>query len=259
MGCDADKPGEHEDAQHIWQQFAFLAKATQNFMSLIDREYRYQAINDAFLQARDSQRQDIIGRTVADIWGEDAFQFSIKSCLDRCFTGEVVHAEFLTELPGHGPLHMHATYYPYIPADKAGVTHAVIITHDISDRKQVEAELTACERKFGLLADMANDMVFILSQDKITFANRASEQRTGYALTDFFAPGFSFGMLFAPEYTVQASTDIKQLLEGCETPPRETTMICRDGSRLGAIMHGRLIRHQGEAAVLCVLHPHLQE
>ncbi len=130
---------ENRTMREMWKRYEFIVNASRDFMNLIDRNYVYQAVNDAFLSAFNKTRQDTIGRNVADIWGRDIFESSIKPCFDRCFAGNIVYVEFTVDLSGRRLRYFHATYYPY--GNEKEITHAVVVSRDITAQKQSEERL----------------------------------------------------------------------------------------------------------------------
>ena len=112
-------------------------------MTLINREYVYEIVNDSYCRAMEKAREDILGRTVAEVWGQDVFQKAIRGHLDDCFSGKEVQ---YIERFRFGPFekHMHVTYYPYV-GDGGRVTHAAVCSHDITDLSRIESKLSHYE------------------------------------------------------------------------------------------------------------------
>ncbi len=124
-----------EAMREMWKRYEFIVNTSRDFMDLIDRDYIYQAVNDAFLSALNTTREETVGKSVADIWGEETFESATKPCLDQCFAGNIVHVEFSAKIRKRGPSYFIATYYPYYNADRE-ITHAVVVTRDVTIRKQ---------------------------------------------------------------------------------------------------------------------------
>ncbi len=126
---------ESEAIREMWKRYEFIVNTSRDSMNLIDRNYIYRAVNDAFLSALDKTREETLGRSVADIWGKETFESAIKPCFDQCFKGNIVQVDFSIDVPKHGLSYFNATYYPYYNASKE-ITHAVVVSHDITIRKQ---------------------------------------------------------------------------------------------------------------------------
>ena len=131
---------ERKQVEAAWRKYEFIINAVNEYMTLIDRNYVYEAVNRAYLKSVDRQAEDIVGRTVAELWGEEVFSRNIKGNLDRCFAGEVVHYETEFEFHGQGRNYYEVTYFPYSGTGRS-VTHAVVVTRDTTMRKRAERAL----------------------------------------------------------------------------------------------------------------------
>ena len=73
---------QRRKVQEMLNRYEFIVNTSSELMTLISRDFRYEAVNDWFCIALNMKREDIIGRTVAEIWGEEAFARGIKGHLD---------------------------------------------------------------------------------------------------------------------------------------------------------------------------------
>jgi PAS domain S-box-containing protein len=128
-----------------WHKFEFLSNASKESMTLIDREYRYEAVNRTYCEAQDKSWDDFVGKTVSDVWGNEVFESTLKHYLDQCFSGKEIHYESWFEFGATGRSHCYeVNYYPYYD-DNNRITHAVVVTSDVTrykeeirERKQTE-------------------------------------------------------------------------------------------------------------------------
>ena len=131
-----------------WHKFEFLSNASKESMTLIDREYRYEAVNRTYCDAQDRSWDDFVGKTVSDVWGPEVFEATLKHYLDQCFSGKEIHYESWFEFGSTGKSHCYeVNYYPYYD-DNNRITHAVVVTSDVTrykeeirERKQTEKSL----------------------------------------------------------------------------------------------------------------------
>ncbi|HSO20164.1 MAG TPA: PAS domain-containing protein, partial [Desulfosarcina sp.] len=120
-----------------WRKTQFIANAADQLLTMIDRSYRYESVNQAYCRARGQRREDVIGKSVAEVWGEEQFAAIIKPKLDNCFAGHVTSTEDWFKFDGRELRCYQVTYNPY--QDESGqVTHAIVVTHDITARKHAE-------------------------------------------------------------------------------------------------------------------------
>jgi PAS domain S-box-containing protein len=128
-----------------WHKFEFLSNASKESMTLIDRDYRYEAVNRTYCEAQDKSWDDFVGKTVSDVWGPEVFESTLKHYLDQCFSGKEIHYESWFEFGTTGRSHCYeVNYYPYYD-DNNRITHAVVVTSDVTrykeeirERKQTE-------------------------------------------------------------------------------------------------------------------------
>ena len=124
-------------------KYAYVVNISRDFMTLISRDYVYEIVNDAYCSAMEKQREAIVGRSVAEVWGEETFQNAIRAHLDECLAGHEVQ---YIERFRFGPFekHMHVTCYPY-PGGGQPVTHVAVCSHDITNLARVESKLSHFE------------------------------------------------------------------------------------------------------------------
>ncbi|MBF0452105.1 MAG: PAS domain-containing protein [Candidatus Magnetomorum sp.] len=131
-----------------WHKYEFLSNASKESMTLIDRDYRYEAVNRAYCEAQSRSWDDFVGKTVSDVWGEKVFESTIKHYLDQCFSGKEIHYESWFEFGSSGTTHCYdVNYFPYYD-DNNRITHAVVVSSDVTrykeeirERKQTEKSL----------------------------------------------------------------------------------------------------------------------
>jgi len=140
-----DEPGSQNHISAIgdtamWKKYKFIANTAKEFMTLINEDYVYEFVNEAYCKAHSKPLKDIIDHSVIDVWGEERFQIDIKHNLDKCFAGNEVHYQGWFEFSALGMRYFDVTYCPYY--NQTGVvTHAVVVSHDMTEHKQAENAL----------------------------------------------------------------------------------------------------------------------
>ena len=97
----AERRRAEEKAAHI-HRFQHIISTLPQPMSFVSRDYRYLAVNDVYAEFYDTEREQILGQTVADFCGQEAFEAEIQPHLDRCLAGETVHYQVRVNFPGKG-------------------------------------------------------------------------------------------------------------------------------------------------------------
>lgn len=122
--------------------YRFIVNRSHDFITLIDRDYRYEIVNDSYCRAIERPREEILHRTVAEVWGEDRFLQAIKPRLDRCLAGSEEH--FIDEFRfGSVRKSLHVSLYPY--GEGGETTHALVFSHDVTHVAEIESKLARYE------------------------------------------------------------------------------------------------------------------
>jgi PAS domain S-box-containing protein len=122
------------------KKFEFIVNTAKELIALVDINYTYEVVNDSYCQIQRKNREEVIGRKVFNIWGEDIFKKKIKEHFDLCFAGIEVHDEQSITLSPVEDRSFDITYYPYAANGKT-ISHAIVVSHDISERKRAESEI----------------------------------------------------------------------------------------------------------------------
>jgi PAS domain S-box-containing protein len=126
-----------------WKRAEFIINAAEEYMTLINRDYAYEAANDAYCSAYGAKTcSEVIGKSIYDQWG-DVRGLDIKGLIDRCLDGEVVRDNNWYEFPAIGKRYFEVSYYPYRCKEGGGITHVVVVSHDETERKEAEDKLQA--------------------------------------------------------------------------------------------------------------------
>jgi PAS domain S-box-containing protein len=137
---------ERKILEETWKRYEFIANASRDFMTLIDRNHAYEAVNESYCKAHGKTRGEIIGYSVAEVWGEERYLTQIKGNLDKCFAGNnEVHYQAWFEFAALGRRCLDVAYYPYY-GEEGTVTHVVVVSRDITERKQMQQSLLRAER-----------------------------------------------------------------------------------------------------------------
>jgi PAS domain S-box-containing protein len=174
-----------EKEKEAWRKSRFIANAADQLLTMIDRQYTYDSVNQAYCRARGQRPEDVVGKSVAEVWGAPQFTSIIKPMLDKCFDGQVATTEDWFKFDGKELRCYQVTYNPY--RDASGqVTHAIVVTHDITARKHAEEGMKRAndrlEKRVQLRTEAlvtANDRLRkeIEERKRIEKALRTSEER----------------------------------------------------------------------------------
>ena len=110
------------------ETYEYIVNNSGDFITLINREYRYEIVNDAYCRNIDKGKDSIVGKTVEEIWGESKFQGEIKGHLDAAFAGSEEHYIDTFKF-GLNERYMHVSLYPYSEREDIEVSHVLVFSH----------------------------------------------------------------------------------------------------------------------------------
>ncbi len=142
------------------RKFEFITNASKDFITIIDKNYMYESVNQAYCNACGKNRTQIVGNTVAEVWGEETFESVIKNHIAECFEGNEVVYESWFEFHDRGPGYYKVVYYPYFN-DKGEVTHVGVFSHDITTLKNTQVELQKAKDFLNNIINTVPDPIFV--------------------------------------------------------------------------------------------------
>jgi len=136
---------EREKAQETLQLYEKIVATTSDLMSIIDVDYVYLAVNDAYLDAHHKRREDIVGHSAVELMGVEAFTQHAQPRLDQALRGDRVQYDEWFEFPGRGRRYMSVSYYPF--RDEHQLVKGVVVNvHDITRMRQLETKLIQAQK-----------------------------------------------------------------------------------------------------------------
>lgn len=79
-----------KDLEAALEKYEFIANASHDLMTLSSRDHVYEAANRAYLEQQGLPREAVVGRSVAEVWGEEAFREFIRPHFEECLKGNAV-------------------------------------------------------------------------------------------------------------------------------------------------------------------------
>ena len=73
------------------RRYAHIVSNASDMLVLLDKDYVFLAANKAYLSAFRQTADQVIGRTVAEVLGEDIFDKVIRPSAERCLAGIEIH------------------------------------------------------------------------------------------------------------------------------------------------------------------------
>jgi len=136
---------------------------------------------------------------------------------------------------------------------EGNATAFIAVTRDITARKRAEEALRESEEKFRNLAEESPNMICINQKGRILYVNKKAEEIIGYTREELYASDFDFFEVIAPDSCDAVKRSYETHLRGEEIPPYELSFVSRDGGKIDALLTSRLIKYEGEDAVLAIV------
>ncbi len=169
--------------QEKWRRYSFIVNTAKEFMTLIDRNYRYEAVSNSYCLAHKKSPEEIVGKSVKEIWGPGSAEI-ISRHLERCFAGEEVYYQEKFEFNHGGVRYYDVNYYPYRSQDHAEITHAIVITHDVNEHVLNKIKLEETVKKLRKMRDgiVATISSVIEMKDPYTAGHQHAVADIAYAI-----------------------------------------------------------------------------
>jgi len=120
---------------------------SRSMLSVINRQYRYERVNDTFCKAHLGLSEKIVGKSLEDVWGKDIFNQHIKARIDKCFNGTLVKYEASFNLPRSGLRFFEVIFRP-VSSNDGKISHLLAETFDVTDLRLSEKNLIEKEEEF---------------------------------------------------------------------------------------------------------------
>lgn len=128
---------ERKQAEEEFRRYECIVSNTNDMLALLDKSFKYLAVNEGYLEPFGLNRDEVIGHTVADVFGEKFFKETIKPNADKCIAGEDVRYNAWFDFPAKGKRYMDVGYFPYRGSDNE-IKGFVVNARDITERKLAE-------------------------------------------------------------------------------------------------------------------------
>ena len=182
-----------EEALRVSERRArVIADALPSRISYVDREQRYQFNNRAYEEFYKIKADDLYGKKVRDLLGEDTYS-KIEKYIQRVFAGEHVQYE-LEQSVGSDQRYYDITYVPDFDGD-GSVRGFYVLINDITDRKRAADDLFhEKERAQVTLESIADAVITTDPLAKIDYLNPVAATLTGWSQDE--ARGQSLDQVF---------------------------------------------------------------
>ncbi len=218
---------DRKQVESALRKYEHIVSSNPHFMSFIDRNYTFQVINDAYLKAFGKSREEIIGHTLAELYGEDFFLAHQKKNFDMAISGLQAGYETWFDLPLIGRRYLLIDYTPYY--DGNTVTGVIASSHDITERKLAEEIERQHEEKIEHLAyhdaltALPNRTLFLDRLGQVLAQGNRESSQAAILFTDldrFKTINDTLGHAVGDELLRHVATRLREVLREVDTVAR---------------------------------------
>jgi formate hydrogenlyase transcriptional activator len=205
------------------QEFARAIEGLDEMIVVVDRDYRYLIANRAFVNYRQLEKKDILGRRIPEIIDPIAFESEVRPRLDECLQGKIVRFEMRYKYPKFGERELLISYFPI--RGPQGIDRVACILKDITEQRKSERAV----QLFRNLIDHSNDAVEVVDPETLRFldVNETACRTLGYARSELL------GMTvyeIDPNMNESICSQDLEMVHGGEPLLKETLQRRKDGS-----------------------------
>jgi PAS domain S-box-containing protein len=227
---------ERKQAEEQLGRYKLIVSAVQDPMSFIDSNYIYLTVNDAYTEIFERPREEIIGRSVAEMFGREIFEKQIKSYFDKCLTGEEIHYSDWLDFPDGKRRCMLISYYPFFENDKS-VSGLVVRAHDMTDLELAQEALRESERTLNAILAASPMGIGLVRNRTLGWTNKALYRMWGYEEDSLLGQSTELIYPHAEEYE-RVGRDFYSEIEKWGFGQVETRWLTKDGRVIDCHLQG---------------------
>jgi PAS domain S-box-containing protein len=195
---------------------------TPFMLARLGRDMRYRFISRAYGEMIDRRPEDVIGKHVADVLGEEGFA-AVRPYIEKVLRGEPTEYELEIRFPGVGARFLRGIYTPVL--DQAGQADGWIASLlDLGEQRRAEQ----VRRQLASIVDSSGDAIF--SEDLaglIVSWNRGAERLYGYSAEE--AIGRSIALVMPADLHAEETETLARIARGGHIEHYETVRRRKDG------------------------------
>lgn len=235
------------ELRESWERYSLLMDSVPAYVSYVDAEQRYRWVNKSYEQWYRRSREEIIGRTVRELQGEESYR-QMQSHIRDALRGETVRYEAKLALDGSPPRRFDTQYVPHVSDDRR-VLGFIVLVFDVTGQRAAEQSLRASEQRYRQLVELAPDGIVIVQEGRIVFANsmaaklaraESAHQLLGACLNDYLHPDDLLASQERQAEMLAGRSDIR---------PRELRVRRLDGTYLTLEVSAGPCLHEERAAI----------
>jgi len=179
-----------EQLRRSERHLELLSNSVPALISYVGHDRCYRSCNDAYTKWFGLTHDQILGRPMRDVVGEEAWTV-IGPHIEEAFAGQAVEFEAEAHYRRGGTRWIHAAYTPHLDA-YGQVFGVIVLVTDITERKRAEEKLRQSEAEARRLlelhqttmANLGEGMYTVDRQGLVTFVNPEAERLFGWTAAE---------------------------------------------------------------------------
>jgi len=170
---------ERKNAENVLKKYKEIVSSTTDAIALLDKNYRYIIVNDAYESFSNIKMEELIGKTVEEYLGTNVFKNEIKANFDKCLAGEHVNYQLWVNYPKKNKRFVEVNYFPFREKENE-IKGIVSVTRDITESFEANQALKFEQNRLRTLIDNLPDAIYV--QDELgrkVIANPADVKNIG--------------------------------------------------------------------------------
>lgn len=210
-------------------EIKLLMDNTEEVFILLDKELRLVSFNKQF---EDKYKKMLHKNVQKGVHILDYTQTERKEIVAeiyrRVLQGEMLEDEIQISIPSHGAF-VYLNHYKPAYDDSGNIIGAFVTVRDVTEKKKIEHQLVASERRFRSLVEHAGDIISLVNADGIvTYVSPSFERITGFSSEE--TVGKPNALVIHPDFVAETTRIFNQLLlRPGATIPRLTRFRHKDG------------------------------
>ena len=139
-GSAASAPKEQLDLIESLRRYERMVSSSRDALALLDRDHRYLAVNQAYLELWRKESREVIGHHISQVVGKRFYNRISAPAFERCLAGETVNLDSQYVDYPSGGRYVEATHNPYRD-DRGAICGVLIPLRDVSQRHLAELAL----------------------------------------------------------------------------------------------------------------------
>jgi PAS domain S-box-containing protein len=189
----SERRQNEEIVRRSMKQMALVTDIAPVYIANCSRDMRFKFVNKAYADRFGLHPEDVVGKKIADILGQEAFE-KISGYIETVLSGQKVEFEQVISYPKIGEHFMHCSYAPEFDESGEVIGWVAAIT-DMSERRRMEEALRESESRFRTMTNSAPMLVWMSGTDKLSaYFNQTWLDFTGRTMEQEIANGWMEGI-----------------------------------------------------------------